>query len=190
MCHRERRTTKFELREMSVYRGWTATRFDPSCKCDKRATWHIGSVLEVYPSRRSTMNAVNPEVERGVAIYNRRVLRLYDLVVVHLSNSLVWRCSRHRQLAQYEANLGARHLDVGPGTGWYLAHAKASFTTPTTTSMGFGGSWTGTSPSRRSRSSAPSHFSAPSGRGNRHAYRVPVTSDSPQGTPYALSSRR
>ena len=56
----------------------------------------------------------------GQAFYTARTLRGYDAVVVKLSNSLVWRCPAHEILAQYERHMSDRHLDVGPGTGYYL----------------------------------------------------------------------
>jgi SAM-dependent methyltransferase len=61
-------------------------------------------------------------VAAGAAAYTPLLLRLYDAAVVYASNSLLWRCSRHVQLANYQANLGMRHLDIGPGTGWYINH--------------------------------------------------------------------
>lgn len=63
------------------------------------------------------------EVQRGAAVYSKRVLGFYDLLVVYVSNTFVWRCHRDRMTALYDQNVGARHLDVGPGTGWYLANA-------------------------------------------------------------------
>ena len=62
------------------------------------------------------------DVYSGAAVYSKRVLRMYDLWVVYFSNTYVWRCHRSRLLERYNEHLGARHLDVGPGTGWYLAH--------------------------------------------------------------------
>lgn len=62
-------------------------------------------------------------VAAGAAVYTPLLLRLYDAAVVYASNSLLWRCSRHVQLANYRVNLGQRHLDIGPGTGWYIDHA-------------------------------------------------------------------
>jgi SAM-dependent methyltransferase len=56
----------------------------------------------------------------GQAVYTQRTLRAYDPVVVKLSNSLVWRCPARRILAQYNRHVSATHLDVGPGTGYYL----------------------------------------------------------------------
>lgn len=70
------------------------------------------------------MATSDEEVRRGAAVYSRRVLSLYDLYVVYLSNNLAWRCHRNRMTALYDELIGQRHLDVGPGTGWYLAHAR------------------------------------------------------------------
>lgn len=64
------------------------------------------------------------DVRSGAAVYNKFVLRIYDVLVVHLSNTYVWRCHRDRIIELYDENLGARHCDIGPGTGWYLAHAQ------------------------------------------------------------------
>lgn len=66
----------------------------------------------------------DPEVRRGAGIYSKPVLGFYDLLVVKLSNSLAWRCPSRLMLEQYDRLLGRRHLDVGPGTGWYLASAE------------------------------------------------------------------
>lgn len=63
------------------------------------------------------------DVHRGAGIYTKPVLGFYDLLVVKLSNSLAWRCPSHLMLEQYRRLLGARHLDIGPGTGWYLARS-------------------------------------------------------------------
>lgn len=63
------------------------------------------------------------DARRGSRIYSKPVLATYDTLVVRLSNSLAWRCPSRLMLAQYNRLVGDRHLDVGPGTGWYLAHA-------------------------------------------------------------------
>ncbi|WP_404316210.1 class I SAM-dependent methyltransferase [Prescottella equi] len=66
----------------------------------------------------------------GAALYNRAALALYDTLVLRVSNSLAWGCPTERLLAHYNANLGARHLDVGPGTGWYLKQATYPTASP------------------------------------------------------------
>ena len=60
----------------------------------------------------------------GQAIYTRRALRIYDTLVVRFSNSLVWRCPARRIAGQYRRHLTASHLDVGPGTGYYLDRVR------------------------------------------------------------------
>lgn len=62
-------------------------------------------------------------VAAGAAAYRPWLLGVYNVVVVHFSNTVLWRCSRRVMLRQYQAHLGARHLDLGPGTGWYLDRA-------------------------------------------------------------------
>lgn len=64
----------------------------------------------------------------GAALYSRALLSMYDTVVLRWSNTLVWRCPREHLLAHYNSQLGGRHLDIGPGTGWYLR--RATFPTP------------------------------------------------------------
>jgi Methyltransferase domain len=60
------------------------------------------------------------EVEAGQRVYTPLTLRLYDLVVLGFSNRFVWRCRSSKMLERYESHVGARHLDVGVGTGWFL----------------------------------------------------------------------
>jgi hypothetical protein len=62
---------------------------------------------------------------RGQAVYTARTLRAYDAIVVKLSNSLVWRCPARTILAQYDRHISDAHLDVGPGTGYYLDRGRA-----------------------------------------------------------------
>ncbi|QLY30970.1 methyltransferase domain-containing protein [Nocardia huaxiensis] len=65
------------------------------------------------------------EAERaGAAIYGYRALRIYDFVVLRVSNSLVWRCPSRRMLASYDAQVSGDHLDIGPGSGWFLREAR------------------------------------------------------------------
>ncbi|TWF95694.1 class I SAM-dependent methyltransferase [Saccharopolyspora dendranthemae] len=56
----------------------------------------------------------------GQALYSTKVLRVYDAVVVHASNALVWRCPARAIRALYAHHVSDAHLDVGPGTGYYV----------------------------------------------------------------------
>jgi hypothetical protein len=67
---------------------------------------------------------IDEEVRRGAGVYSKPVLRIYDFLVVRLCNSLAWRCPSPLMLVQYNRLTGRRHLDVGPGTGWYLEKAR------------------------------------------------------------------
>ena len=71
------------------------------------------------------MSATDPlDTRAGAAVYSPFVLKLYDAYVLGFSNRCAWRCPTGRVLLPfYRENLGKRHLDVGVGTGYYLAHA-------------------------------------------------------------------
>ena len=60
----------------------------------------------------------------GATIYNRVILGVYNVGVVWISNTFIWRCARHELLDSYTKNTATNHLDIGPGTGWYLDHLK------------------------------------------------------------------
>ncbi len=61
-------------------------------------------------------------VGRGAAVYTPKSLRFYDFIVLFLSNRWLWKCPTGIQLAFYNQFLSANHLDVGVGSGYYLAH--------------------------------------------------------------------
>ncbi|WKX02037.1 class I SAM-dependent methyltransferase (plasmid) [Rhodococcus aetherivorans] len=71
----------------------------------------------------------------GAALYNRAALAVYDTLVLRWSNGLVWGCPTERLLAHYDRHLGGRHLDIGPGTGWYLQNATYPTPKPEITLM-------------------------------------------------------
>jgi 2-polyprenyl-3-methyl-5-hydroxy-6-metoxy-1,4-benzoquinol methylase len=47
------------------------------------------------------------------------MLSIYD-PLLSVTCPVVWRCSRLLLLDLYNRNLGSRHLDIGPGTGYFL----------------------------------------------------------------------
>jgi len=63
---------------------------------------------------------MDEEVVAGQAVYSKRVLGNYDLVVLGLSNRFLWRCPTERLLEHYNRHVTENHLDVGVGTGYFL----------------------------------------------------------------------
>lgn len=63
-------------------------------------------------------------IQSGAAVYSPRVLRLYDLWVLEFSNRYAWMCHTGTVLLPFfQRHLSKNHLDVGVGTGYYLAHS-------------------------------------------------------------------
>jgi len=77
-----------------------------------------------------TQIEVPPDVEAGQAVYSRRVLAFYDLLVHGFSNPLVWKCPTRRILDLYDAHVTANHLEVGVGTGYLLDRCRFPSATP------------------------------------------------------------
>jgi SAM-dependent methyltransferase len=70
----------------------------------------------------SASNTLDPKA--GAAVYSPLVLKVYDAWVLGISNRYAWQCPTRRVLLPfYRQHAGQRHLDVGVGTGFYLAHA-------------------------------------------------------------------
>ena len=62
--------------------------------------------------------------ESGASVYSPTILKLYDFAVLGLSNRFVWQCPTKTVLLPfYKEHLGLKHLDVGVGTGFYIARA-------------------------------------------------------------------
>lgn len=60
----------------------------------------------------------------GAAYYNRATLLAYDLWVLGLSNRYAWHCPTAALLRHFEDHVGARHLDIGVGTGYLLDNCR------------------------------------------------------------------
>jgi SAM-dependent methyltransferase len=59
----------------------------------------------------------------GQVDYTPRLLAIYDGIVLGFMARLVWRCPTPPVVDRYRRHLGRRHLDVGPGTGYFLDQA-------------------------------------------------------------------
>ena len=75
----------------------------------------------------ATRQAPSPQqlnTESGASVYSPTILKLYDFAVLGLSNRFVWQCPTKTVLLPfYKEHLGLKHLDVGVGTGFYIARA-------------------------------------------------------------------
>ena len=56
----------------------------------------------------------------GQREYTRSFLRIYDPVVIRFFTPVIWRCPTRRLVDGYRRHIRPRHLDVGPGTGYFL----------------------------------------------------------------------
>jgi len=70
------------------------------------------------------MPPTQEQAAAGQAVYTPRMLRLYDLLVLAVSNRFIWKCPTVRLLQLYNDNVSNNHLDVGVGTGYYLDHCR------------------------------------------------------------------
>lgn len=66
----------------------------------------------------------------GFKYYTPKLLSVYDAFVLGFTNSLIWRCRSEHIVALYDRNISNRHLDVGPGTGYFLDRCRFPSRTP------------------------------------------------------------
>ncbi len=76
------------------------------------------------------MRPTAEEVEAGQAVYSKRTLSIYDVVVLGFSNSYIWKCPSTRLEAHYNMHISANHLDIGVGTGYFLDRCRFPTDTP------------------------------------------------------------
>ena len=68
----------------------------------------------------------------GQREYTPLFLRIYDPLILGFFTPVVWRCPTTRLVEGYRRHLGHRHLDVGPGTGYFLERAGLPDGSPVT----------------------------------------------------------
>src|SRR5437879_4873979 len=56
----------------------------------------------------------------GQSDYTRPLLKVSDPLVLGLAARFVWRCPTARLVEGYRRQIRDRHLDVGPGTGYFI----------------------------------------------------------------------
>jgi SAM-dependent methyltransferase len=60
---------------------------------------------------------------KGQAGYNRFMLAVYDPFVLGFMTRAVWKSPMQPVVERYRKYIGHRHLDVGPGTGYFIEKA-------------------------------------------------------------------
>ena len=69
---------------------------------------------------------------RGQSEYTPFFLRMYDPVVLGLFTRFVWKCPTSTLVEHYRRSIRPRHLDVGPGTGYFIERAGLPAGSPVT----------------------------------------------------------
>lgn len=70
------------------------------------------------------MNATPEQIEAGQAVYTKRTLTAYDLLVLGVSSKLIWQCPSGKIETLYNNHVSTNHLDVGVGTGYFLDRCR------------------------------------------------------------------
>lgn len=60
---------------------------------------------------------------KGQRDYTPRLLKAYDRIVIGIVAKAVWHTPKPRLVDGYRQHIRPNHLDVGPGTGWFIAHS-------------------------------------------------------------------
>ena len=69
---------------------------------------------------------------RGQSEYTPLLLRLYDPLIVGPIARFIWRCRSDVLVAGYRRHIRPRHLDVGPGTGYFVRNSGLPAGSPVT----------------------------------------------------------
>ena len=69
---------------------------------------------------------------KGQSEYTPFFLKIYDPVILGFFTRVVWRCPTSVLVDRYRRHIRPRHLDVGPGTGYFLERAGLPAGTPVT----------------------------------------------------------
>jgi SAM-dependent methyltransferase len=74
----------------------------------------------------------NDPAYKGQSDYTRLLLDVYDPAVLGFMAGFVWRCPTARLVERYRQHIRERHLDVGPGTGYFLERSGLPDGSPVT----------------------------------------------------------
>lgn len=86
--------------------------------------------IELTTGGEIAVHVSDEQVTAGQAVYSKRVLRIYDFVVLGVSNRFIWKCPTQRLEEHYNQHITANHLDVGVGTGYFLDRCRLPSQSP------------------------------------------------------------
>jgi SAM-dependent methyltransferase len=69
---------------------------------------------------------------RGQSEYTPFFLKIYDPLILGFFTRVMWRCPTNRLVERYRRYVRSPHLDVGPGTGYFLERAGLPEGSPVT----------------------------------------------------------
>lgn len=69
---------------------------------------------------------------KGQAGYNSAMLAIYDVWVLKFMTKAVWKLPVAQCVERYKQHMGQRHLDIGPGTGFFIEQADPPLETEIT----------------------------------------------------------
>jgi SAM-dependent methyltransferase len=61
---------------------------------------------------------------KGQADYSPALLKLYDPIVIRWVAKIVWRVPTGPLVGEYRDSIREPHLDIGPGTGYFIDHSS------------------------------------------------------------------
>ena len=56
--------------------------------------------------------------------FNQLIMKNYDFFVNHINCKYVWGCDQKNIIDMYKKNISPNHIEIGPGTGYFLKHYK------------------------------------------------------------------
>ncbi|WUH89362.1 class I SAM-dependent methyltransferase [Streptomyces sp. NBC_00433] len=89
--------------------------------------------MESNPAQTELAEPTQARIQAAAESYQRPMLAAYDMFVLGMMSRFMWRCPRGKMLAHYDRQVGATHLDIGPGTGWFLDKCRFPVKSPSIT---------------------------------------------------------
>tara|TARA_Y100000991_G_C21955959_1_gene342079 strand:+ start:513 stop:1394 length:882 start_codon:yes stop_codon:yes gene_type:complete len=56
--------------------------------------------------------------------FNQLIMKNYDFFVNHINCKYVWECDQRNIIDMYKKNIRSNHVEIGPGTGYFLKEHK------------------------------------------------------------------